>query len=129
MERRGGASEEPEFHQQVQVEEEDDDDDWVLLGERELDESADEEAPDARDEQGPQRRQAECTDKWSVVFHSEASVAAKRHRQDNCSLFAREHLVPGHHMALSGSDIELIRASWVRARSDPIQAGVLLFKG
>uniref|UniRef100_A0A6G1SAM9 Globin n=1 Tax=Aceria tosichella TaxID=561515 RepID=A0A6G1SAM9_9ACAR len=32
-------------------------------------------------------------------------------------------------MALSEADVELIRASWIRARSDSIGAGVLLFKG
>lgn len=31
--------------------------------------------------------------------------------------------------ALSEPDVELIRASWVPARKDPVGAGVLLFKG
>lgn len=34
-----------------------------------------------------------------------------------------------HQMALSETDVELIRASWIPARTDPVGAGVLLFRG
>lgn len=42
----------------------------------------------------------------------------------------QERLKPEfHQMTLTDTDVELIRASWTPARTDPVGAGVLLFKG
>jgi hypothetical protein len=116
-----------------------DEDDWVLLGEHEL--HVDDEASDKRaaePESCPIRHwpneteQAESTGRWSLLFNGRQGVTAikrNRHCQDSCNRKTHQRQSQDHQMALSEADIELIRASWIPARSDSIGAGVLLFKG
>lgn len=120
-----------------------DDNDWILLDETDLEELEHEEDEFERLERRRASRSSSPASKRpderaksnlrdcsanANSFPLFASPSAKKQQQQQLKSPSIGQRTP-QTMALDAQDVELIRASWVPARKDPIGSGALLFKG
>lgn len=91
-----------------------DDDDWILLDNSEREEHR---------QPGQWREEAEEEEQQAIQFQRRQN---HKHQLQQQSIDSKER---SQQMALDLTDVELVKASWLPVRKDPVASGVLLFKG